>query len=156
MDVSAAFRSIAVISTQSPARVAAMASVLEDCIARHGWSERLGIEPAGYRKGAGNVARTDLRTLAKAGLGETSREYPDAEADPAHLAHVHCVVVGSEDEAHLLLQWPGAQGKQVFAFGDYVDDMRTAIDDPEAELSAFCEQIAEVASLLLRSLVAVD
>jgi protein-tyrosine-phosphatase len=149
-------KSVAVISAQSPARLAAMACALADCVARHGWSERLKIEPAGHGAGAGSLAGDDAVVLASAGIRCEHAEYVEVESDPSLLGRADYVVVGSELEADMLLQWPGAAGKQVFAFGDYVRDDESAVADPDADLSVFCEEVSEVAPLVLRSLVASD
>jgi len=128
-----------------------MASVLNDCIAKHGWSERLEVAAAGLGRGAG---RPDDRELALIPAGRADLACPDVEAEPGVIDAAECLVVGSGAEAELFCQWPGTEGKQVLAFCDFAGDDATSIEDPSADLARFCDDVAEVAPSLLRSLVA--
>lgn len=147
-------RSIAVIGTQSPARSLAMAKILDDCIARHGWSERLSVRVSGFGPGAGLMAPAESEHLAAAGWGPSDRACPALESSPELVEAADYLVVGSDEEANLFIQWPGAEGKPVLAFCDFADPEASVLNDPRADLASFCHELVEAVPSLLRSIVA--
>ncbi len=147
-------RSIAVIGTQSPARSLAMGLILDDCIARHGWSERLQVRVSGVGRGAGAVPRGETEHLLAAGLVSPNGECPALEQSPELVEGADYLVVGSGEEADLFIHWPGAEGKPVLAFCDFTDPDASVLGDPRADLTVFCQELADAVPRLLRSIVA--
>jgi protein-tyrosine-phosphatase len=131
-----------------------LAHLLADCIAKHGWAERLEVTLAGVADGAGRAALADLEALARTGLDVTRGNCPDLAADPSLVEEADLLVVGSDAEASIVIQWPESEGKQIFALTDYLDDEPSALDDPGADLARFVNQAAEAVPLLLRAVVA--
>jgi len=145
---------VAVIGSQSPARSAILAGLLLDSIALHGWGERLEVVSAGFGAGAGPL---DAEALAAAGIAVTAElrhGCPDVEAEPDALEESDVVVVPTGDDADLLISWPEADGKQVFALSDFLGEDGWAILDPRAPILEYVSQVREGVPLLLRALVA--
>jgi protein-tyrosine-phosphatase len=145
---------VAVVGAFSPDRVLVLASMLAEEVARHGWSERLEVTPAGVGAGAGDADDAVVARLAAAGieLGETS--CPDVELDASLLDDADCFLVASGGEADELLQWREAEGKEVMAVADCLDENAEAIEDPFADLEAFVAEVREALPDVLRMLVA--
>jgi protein-tyrosine-phosphatase len=145
---------VAVVGSQSPGRSVILAGVLLDSIARHGWGERLEVVGAGLGAGAGPL---DAQALAAAGIdvmAELRGGCPDVEAEPATLVDSDIVVVTTGEDADLLISWPEADGKQIFALSDFLGDEGWAIVDPRAPILEYVSQVREGVPLLLRALVA--
>jgi protein-tyrosine-phosphatase len=145
---------VAVIGSQSPDRSAILAGLLLDSIARHGWGERVEVLSAGLGPGAGPL---DARALAAAGIDVTSGlgdGCPDIEAEPDSLEESDVVVVVTGEDADLLISWPEADGKQVFALSDFLGEDGWAIVDPRSPIAEYVAQVREAVPLLLRALVA--
>jgi hypothetical protein len=145
---------VAVIGSQSPGRSAILASLLLDLVARHGWGERLEVVGAGLGAGAGPL---DAGALAAAGVTVTEelrRGCPDVEEEPGALEDSHVLVVPTGDDADLLISWPEADGKQIFALSDFLGEDGWAIVDPGAPIVEYISQVREGVPLLLRALVA--
>ena len=90
------FRSIAVIGTQSPERSLAMARLLDECIEKHGWSERIRVDVAGLGAGAGEADAAELDGVRCTGDDVTVSACPDVEQNPDLVGAAECLVVGSE------------------------------------------------------------
>lgn len=145
---------VAVIGSQSPDRSAILAGLLLDSIARHGWGERLEVIGAGLGAGAGQA---DKKVLADAGLASTpelGNECLDVEAEPDALDESDVLVVSTGEEADLLISWPEADGKQIFALSDFLGEDGWAVSDPAAPMAEYVSQVREGIPLLLRALVA--
>jgi protein-tyrosine-phosphatase len=145
---------VAVVGSQSPGRSVILAGLLLDSIARHGWGERLEVVGAGLGAGAGPL---DLQALVAAGINvmeELRGGCPDVEAEPDTLEDSDIVVVPTGEDADLLISWPEADGKQVFALSDFLGDDGWAIVDPRAPIREYVSQVKEGVPLLLRALVA--
>ncbi|RMD83214.1 MAG: hypothetical protein D6815_07125 [Candidatus Dadabacteria bacterium] len=142
------------IGTQSPGRTLAMGLLVADCIARHGWSERLKVECAGFGDGAGVPSPAELGLMAEAGLDTSLPECPDVEARLDMLEQANYLVVGCADDAVMFLEWPEAEGKQVLALSDFLGDEGWALGDPDADFGVFFTEAEAAAPLLLRALIA--
>lgn len=145
---------VAVIGSQSPDRSAILAALLLDSIARHGWGERVEVVGAGLGLGAGAL---NTRALSAAGIHVTSGPgagCPDIEAEPDTLEESDAVVVATGEDADLLITWPEADGKQIFALSDFLGEDGWAILDPRSPMADYVAQVREGVPLLLRALVA--
>jgi protein-tyrosine-phosphatase len=147
-------RSIAVVGAHHPVRNLALAHLLSQCIAEHGWSERLVVAAAGVADGAGRAGMADLAALARSGLELGRASCPDLASDPTVVEEADLLVVGSDAEADIVIQWPESEGKEVFALTDFIEEEPSAMDDPTADLAQFVSQAAEAVPLLLRALIA--
>lgn len=145
---------VAVVGSQSPGRSAILAGLLGDSIDRHGWGERIEVVGVGFGAGAGPV---EPQALAAAGIIVTEglrRGCPDVEAEPDALDESDVVVVATGDDADLLISWPEADGKQIFALSDFLGEDGWAVLDPGAPILEYVSQVREGIPLLLRALVA--
>jgi protein-tyrosine-phosphatase len=147
-------RSIAVVGAHHPARNLALAHLLSQCIAEHGWGERLMVNSGGVADGVGRAGMAELAALSRAGFDLGHSSCPDLASDPTLLEEADLLVVGSDAEAQIVIQWPESEGKEVFALTDFLEDESSAMDDPGADLVQFISQAAEAVPLLLRALVA--
>lgn len=147
---------IAVIGTHSPARSLAMAGVLDDCVQRHGWAGRVSVSAAGFGAGAGLADPRDIDLIASMGFDVGHPTCPSLDDATAVVEEAACLVVGSEAEAELLVQWPIADGKQVLAYADFLEGSDTTFDSPNTELDLFVDNLERAAAELLRSLVALS
>jgi protein-tyrosine-phosphatase len=99
----------------------------------------------------------DARALEAAGIDVTSGlgdGCPDIEAEPDALEESDVVVVVTGEDADLLISWPEADGKQVFALSDFLGEDGWAIVDPRSPIGEYVAQVREAVPLLLRALVA--
>jgi protein-tyrosine-phosphatase len=131
-----------------------MATLLKDCIERHGWAERLRITVGGLGAGAGRADTTEIGMLARDGFTPFAGACADVGKDQTVLADADCLVVASADDAALFLEWPEAEGKYVLAFTDYVDDSAWAIQSPDSGFRDFVEEVQDATPSLVRALVA--
>ncbi len=150
----AASRSISVVGSHRPARNLALAHLLNDCISKHGWSERLTVTLGGVASGAGRAPAREIEALSRGGVNLDSNHCPDLNADRWIVEEADYVVVGSDDEAGLVISWPESAGKQVYALGEYLDEFPSAMDDPDADLVQFINQATEAIPHLLRVVLA--
>lgn len=146
---------IAVIGTQSPGKSLAMAGVLDDCVQRHGWSGRVSVTAAGFGSGAGLADPEDIDVINALGFDVIHPSCPSLDDATAVVDEAACLVVSSEAEADLLLQWPIADGKRVLAFADFFKGAESLFGSPQTELAQFVENLEQAVQELLRSLVAV-
>lgn len=148
-------RSITVVGAHRPARNLAVAQLLIDSIAKHGWSERLDVSSVGVADGAGRAPIGEVELLLRSGVDLDRAHCPDAMVDRRIVDEADLLVVGSDDEAGLVISWPESAGKQVYALTEFLDEEPSAMDDPEADLVQFVTQAAEAIPHLLRVLVAI-
>lgn len=154
MDASDEAKAVAVIGTRAASRSVAMATLLQDCIDRHGWSERLRVVVGGLGAGAGRADATDIGMLARDGFIPIAGVCENVGKDQSLLADADCLVVASADDAALFLEWPEAEGKHVLVFTDYVDESAWAIESADSGFRDFMDEIQQATPLLLRALVA--
>ena len=147
-------KAVAVVGTRTPSRSVAMATLLKDCIDRHGWAERLHVTVGGLGAGAGRADAIDLGMLERDGFEPMSAGCADVGKDPSVLAAADCLVVACAEDAALFLEWPEAEGKHVLAFTDYVDSHAWAIVSVESGFRDFVEEVQDATPSLLRALVA--
>lgn len=147
-------RAVAVVGTRTASRSVAMATVLKDCIDRHGWSERLRITVGGLGAGAGRADIAEMGMLARDGFQPIAGACADVGKDQSLLAEADCLVVACADDAALFLEWPEAEGKHVLAFTDYADEGAWAIESDESGFRDFVEEVQEATPSLVRALVA--
>ena len=147
---------VAVIGTHSPARSLAMARVLDDCVQRHGWSGRVTVAAAGFGSGAGLADPDDVELITSLGFDIGHLACPSLDDAALVVDEAACLVVGSEAEADLLLEWPIADGKQVLAYADFLDGSNAAFSSPDTELELLVDNLERAVPELLRSLVAVS
>ena len=152
--VQTGLKSVAVVGTRSASRSVAMATLLQDCIARHGWAERLIVSVAGWGAGSGDADATDLGMLAHDGYEPIARRCTDVAADQAVLADAHCFVVASEEDACVFLEWPQAEGKYILALTDYIDEGAWAIRAVDSGFLDFMDEVTDAVPSVLRELVA--
>jgi len=145
---------VAVIGSQSPDRSAILTGLLLDSIARHGWGERLEVVGAGVGPGAGRWSERVLSEVGVAMASELRGGWPDIDEEPDTLEESDVVVVPTGEDADLLISWPEADGKQIFALSDFLGEDAWAIVDPRAPLGEYVSQVKEGVPLLLRALVA--
>jgi len=153
-EIDAEGKAIAVVGTRSASRSVAMATLLQDCIARHGWSGRLSVSVGGLGAGAGAADHVDIGMLARDGYDPIAGTCVDVSKDKQVLEEADCFVVASADEAALLLEWPEADGKYVLAFSDYLDESAWALESAEAGFRDFMDEVVEATPSLVRALVA--
>jgi len=154
VEAGVAIKSIAVVGTRSAARSVAMATLLQSWIERHGWGERLRVGVGGIGLGAGEGSATELGMLARDGYDPIAARCAEVAGNHALLMSADCLVVASGDDAALLLEWPAADGKQVYALTDYLDDTAWAIEEPESGFRDFVDEIEAAMPSLLRALIA--
>ncbi len=147
-------KAVTVIGTQSPGRTLAMGLLLQDCIARHGWQQRLSVLRAGFGDGAGTPREEEVEMIVGAGLDAAGVACPDVEAQLDMLETAEYLVVGCADDAVMLLEWPEADGKHVFALSDFLGEEGWALTEPEADFGRFFEEAEDAAPRLLRALIA--
>lgn len=145
---------IAVLGTSDPSRNLAISALLQECIERHGWSERLDVSAAGYANGAGRMERGASRELSERGVCPAKDRCPDVEIDAAPIASADCLVVATDEEADLFLTWPESSGKQVFALTEFLGSEGWAVGDPTSDLSVFIKQVSDAVPMVLRSIIA--
>ena len=150
----AEFKLIAVVGTRTASRSVAIATLLQDCIARHGWAERLGVSVAGWGAGAGDVDATDIGMLAHDGYEPIALWCSDVADDQAVLAEADCLVVASEEDACVFLEWPQAEGKHILALTDYLDEGAWAIRAFDSGFRDFMDEVTDVVPSVVRELVA--
>jgi hypothetical protein len=131
-----------------------MATLLKDCIDRHGWSERLHVTVAGLGPGAGHPDSIEMGMMARDGFKPIAGACADVRKDQSVLAAADCLVVASAEDAQMFLEWPQAEGKHVLAFTDYVDPGGWAIESEESGFRDFFEEVQDATPSLLRALVA--
>jgi len=148
------FKSIAVVGTRTASRSVAIATLLQDCIARHGWTERLSVSVAGWGAGAGDADATDIGMLAHDGYEPIALWCSDVVADHAVLADADCFVVASEEDAYVFLEWPEAEGKHILALTDYLDEAAWAIRAADSGFRDFMDEVTDAVPSVLRELVA--
>jgi hypothetical protein len=148
------FKSIAVVGTRTASRTVAMATLLHDCIARHGWAERLTVFVAGWGAGAGDADDTDIGMLARDGFEPIALQCTDVAADQAVLEDADCFVVASEEDACMFLEWPQAEGKHILALTDYLDDQAWAIRAVDSGFRDFMDEVTDAVPSVVRELVA--
>jgi protein-tyrosine-phosphatase len=151
----AAKKSITVVGAHKPSRNLALAQLLSECIAKHGWSERLVVVAAGVADGAGRASLGDVQMLSRSGVDLDKANCPDFAADPRIVEEADCVVVGSDAEAGIVISWPESAGKQVYALTEFLNEEPSAMDDPAADLAQFVNQVTEAIPHLLRAVVAI-
>jgi len=147
-------KAVAVVGTRTPSRSVAMATLLQDCIERHGWAERLCVTVGGLGAGAGRADAIELGMLERDGFAPMCGGCADVGKDPSVLAAADCLVVACAEDAALFLEWPEADGKHVLAFTDYVDAHAWAIESLESGFRDFVEEVQEATPSLLRALIA--
>jgi len=146
---------VVVIGSQSPCRSAILSSLLLDSIAHHGWGERLVVIGGGLGAGAGPL---DPEALAAVGIVVTPElrlGCPDVEDESDTLEDSDVVVVPTGEDADLMISWPEADGKQIFALSDFLGEDGWAIVDPRSALTDYVAQVRDGVPLLLRALVSV-
>jgi hypothetical protein len=153
MEAAGELKSVAVVGTRSASRSVAIATLLKDCIDRHGWTDRLVVSVAGLGSGAGAADTIDMGMLARDGYEPIADWCADVGADQALLALADCFVVASEDDATLFLEWPEAEGKHILALTDYLDEAAWAIRAWDSGFRDFMDEVNEVIPSLLRELV---
>lgn len=149
----AATREIAVVGANKPARSLALAHLLSDCIARHGWSERITVSTIGVASGAGPAQTDDVAALARSGVEVAATFCPDLAEDPTLIDEADYVVVCSDEEANVVIQCPESEGKQVYALTDFLGPEPTPLDDPDSDLASFVTQAAEAVPHLVRAVL---
>ena len=147
-------RSITVVGVHRPSRNLALAQLLSECIAKHGWGERLAVSSAGLADGAGHASLGEVEMLSRSGVDLSSANCPDLATDPRMVEEADYLVVGSDDEAGIVISWPEAVGKQVYALTEFLPEAPSALDDPDADLVQFVSQAAEAIPQLLRAVLA--
>jgi protein-tyrosine-phosphatase len=147
-------RSVAVVGTRTASRSVAMATLIRDCIERHGWSERLHVEVGGLGSGAGTADASDIGMLARDGYAPIAQACTDVRRNRGLLDGADCFVVASAEDAYVLLEWPEAEGKHVLALVDYLDEKAWAIADPESGFRDFMDEINDAIPFLVRALIA--
>jgi len=150
----AATRSISVVGAHRPSRSLALAHLLSDCIAKHGWSERFSVKAAGVLSGAGHAPPSDVEALSRGGVRLEATTCPDVSAEGWLVEEADYLVVGSDDEAGIVISWPESVGKQVYALTEYLHEFPSAMDDPDADLVQFINQATEAIPHLLRAVLA--
>jgi len=148
-------RSITVVGAHRPSRNLALAQLLSECIAKHGWSERLDVMTAGVADGAGRAPIGEVQILSRSGVELDRAHCPDVRVDRWIVEEADLVVVGSDDEAGIVISWPETAGKQVYALTEFLDQAPSAMDDPDADLVQFVNQATEAIPHLLRAVVAI-
>lgn len=154
MRAETAVRSIAVVGTRSAAHSLAVATLLKDSIDRHGWAGRLRVEVAGLGGGAGAASAVELRMLRQDGREPIGASCIDVGENQDLLAGADCLVVASADDAQLFLEWPQADGKQVYALTDFLDADAWAIEDPEAGFRDYVDEVERAVPALVGTLIA--
>ena len=154
VDAAEEARAVVVVGTRTASRSVAMATLLQDCIERHGWSERLRVTVGGLGAGAGRADATDIGMLARDGFVPITGVCKDVGKDQTLLEDAACLVVASAEDAQLFLEWPQAEGKHVLAFTDYVDESAWAIESADSGFRDFMDEIQQATPSLLRALVA--
>ena len=153
-DAVSEIRSIAVVGTRSASRSVAMATLIHDCIERHGWAQRLRVSVGGLGTGAGTADPGDIGMLTHDGYAPITRACADVRRHRDVLDGADCFVVASAEDAYALLEWPEADGKHVLALVDYLDDKAWAIADPESGFRDFMDEINEAIPFVVRALIA--
>jgi hypothetical protein len=148
------FKSVAVVGTRTASRSVAIATLLQDCIARHGWAERLIVSVAGWGAGAGDADETDLGMLAHDGYEPIALKCIDVGSDQGVLADADYFVVASEEDACVFLEWPQAEGKYILALTDYLDEGAWAIRAVDSGFRDFMDEVTDAVPCVLRELVA--
>ena len=92
--------------------------------------------------------------LSRSGVDLSSANCPDLATDPRMVEEADYLVVGSDDEAGIVISWPEAVGKQVYALTEFLPEAPSALDDPDADLVQFVSQAAEAIPQLLRAVLA--
>jgi protein-tyrosine-phosphatase len=147
-------RAVAVVTTQSPVRGLIIEKLLGDSIATHGWGERLTVTAAGVEDGAGDLDETNAANLLRTGFELEMEQCPAVADDPELIEEADVFVCASSEEADVVMQWPQATGKKIYALTDFLGESGWACEDAGAELAMFIDQVSEAVPLLLRALVA--
>ena len=117
--------------------------------------DSVSVTAAGFGSGAGLADPEDIDVINALGFDVIHPSCPSLDDATAVVDEAACLVVSSEAEADLLLQWPIADGKRVLAFADFFKGAESLFGSPQTELAQFVENLEQAVQELLRSLVAV-
>ncbi|MBC8292902.1 MAG: hypothetical protein H8E45_07015 [Proteobacteria bacterium] len=145
-------RQVAVVGSDSVALLLATASILSECAARHGWSERLRVSVVGRGSAAGRAGAADLALLARAGVKPGSDSCPEIVAEQGVISAADTLVGWSSPDANYLLELDESIGKPVLCLQELLGVEGSC--DGELPLEELVENMRESMPELLRRIIA--
>jgi len=150
--ISDGLRQVAVVGSDSVALLLATASILGECAARHGWSERLRVSAVGRGSAAGRARAADLALLARAGVKPGSDSCPEIVAKQGIISAADTLVGWSSPDADYLLELDESVGKPVLCLQELLGAEGSC--DGELPLEELVENMRELMPVLLRQIIA--
>ena len=144
-------RTVLLIGSESADRTAVALAALADCVATHGWSERLRVLGSGIESGAGAVSSSVRDLLTERGFGEVPSDIENLAARRDLLWEADVLVGDSESVADWIFQDESAEGKEVLALAEVAGAGGEAEhDDPSAYTDGLVERLPELLRVLVR------
>ncbi len=147
---------VLLVGSHSADRSAALELLLRDLIESRGWSERLRLVVAGLGEGAGELSADGFRVLSEEGLGEPLRTCADLDRHTELLHEAETLVVATDEDAEMVVELDGAEGKQVVSLPEVLPEAAVALEDPDTDLDAYVAELRPVMSVVLSRLITAD
>lgn len=141
---------VVLVGADRPGRTLLLAGLLEECIAQHGWSERLHVRAMGVLAGAGRADESDREALRKTASSATACD----DIDQTRVEACDVIVAISDESADLVLQSVMAERKPVLCLQDLIDGEAAGALRNGCEADQLVEVMRPEMEEVLRALIA--